>query len=83
VIMILVFSSFVISGDPTVKQFGVGLAVAVAVDAVIVCLVLPALMLLVGRACWWLPGPIERRLPRLGIEGDEYFRRRDAEPGGA
>ena len=78
-IMILVFSSFIISGDPTVKQFGVGLAAAVAVDAVIVCLVLPALMLLVGRACWWLPGPIERHLPRLGIEGDEYFQRRDAE----
>ena len=78
-IMVLVFSSFIISGDPTVKQFGVGLAAAVAVDAVIVCLVLPALMLLVGRACWWLPGPIERHLPRLGIEGDEYFRSRDAE----
>jgi putative drug exporter of the RND superfamily len=78
-IMILVFSSFIISGDPTVKQFGVGLAAAVAVDAVIVCLVLPALMLLVGKACWWLPGPVERHLPRLGIEGDEYFRDRDAE----
>ena len=35
-------------------------------------------MLLVGRACWWIPGPIERHMPRLGIEGDEYFRRRDA-----
>jgi putative drug exporter of the RND superfamily len=78
-IMILVFSSFVISGDPTVKQFGVGLAVAVAVDALIVCLVLPGLMLLVGRACWWMPGPLERHLPQLGIEGDEYFKRRDAE----
>ena len=76
-IMVLVFSSFIISGDPTVKQFGVGLAVAVAVDAVIVCLVLPALMLLVGRACWWMPGAIERHLPQLGIEGDEYFQRRD------
>ena len=55
-IMILVFSSFIISGDPTVKQFGVGLAAAVAVDAVIVTLVLPALMLLVGKATWFLPG---------------------------
>jgi putative drug exporter of the RND superfamily len=78
-IMILVFSSFIISGDPTVKQFGVGLAAAVAVDAVIVTLVLPALMLLVGRATWWLPGPLERHMPRLGIEGEEYFKRRDAE----
>ncbi len=76
-IMILVFSSFIISGDPTVKQFGVGLAAAVAVDAVIVTLVLPALMLLVGKATWFLPGPIERHMPRLGIEGEEYFEGRD------
>ncbi|MDX6582400.1 MAG: putative drug exporter of the superfamily [Solirubrobacterales bacterium] len=78
-IMVLVFSSFIISGDPTVKQFGVGLAAAVAVDALIVTLILPALMLLVGRATWFLPGPIERHMPRLGIEGEEYFQRRDAE----
>ena len=77
-IMVLVFASFILSGNPTVKQFGVGLAVAVAVDAVIVCLVLPGLMLVVGKACWWLPGPVERRLPQLGIEGDAYFSRRDA-----
>ncbi|MFI5122513.1 MAG: MMPL family transporter [Vicinamibacteria bacterium] len=78
-IMVLVFSSFIISGDPTVKQFGVGLAAAVAVDALIVTLILPALMLLVGKATWFLPGPIERHMPRLGIEGEEYFERRDAE----
>jgi putative drug exporter of the RND superfamily len=77
-IMVLVFASFIISGNPTVKQFGVGLAVAVAVDALIVCLVLPALMLLVGKACWWMPGPIERHLPQLGIEGEKYFEERDA-----
>jgi RND superfamily putative drug exporter len=78
-IMILVFSSFIISGDPTVKQFGVGLAAAVAVDAVIVTLVLPALMLLVGKRTWWLPPFLERHMPQLGIEGEEYFQRRDAE----
>ncbi len=78
-IMVLVFSSFIISGDPTVKQFGVGLASAVAVDALIVCLVLPGLMLLLGKPVWYLPGPLQRHMPQLGIEGDEYFRRRDAE----
>jgi hypothetical protein len=36
-------------------------------------------MLLVGKATWFLPGPIERHMPRLGIEGEEYFERRDAE----
>ena len=80
-IMILVFASFIISGNPTVKQFGVGLAAAVAVDAIIVCLILPALMLLVGKRTWWLPGFLERHMPRLGIEGEEYFKRRDAESG--
>jgi putative drug exporter of the RND superfamily len=78
-IMVLVFSSFIISGDPTVKQFGVGLAVAVAVDATIVCLVLPGLMLLAGHRVWWMPGLLDRHLPRLGIEGEEYFKRREAE----
>jgi RND superfamily putative drug exporter len=76
-IMVLVFASFILSGDPTVKQFGVGLAVAVAVDAVIVCLVLPALMLMLGRATWWLPPTLGRALPQLGIEGEEYFAERD------
>jgi RND superfamily putative drug exporter len=79
-IMILVFASFIISGNPTVKQFGVGLAAAVAVDAIIVCLILPALMLLVGKACWYLPGFLQRHMPRLGIEGEEYFKDKDAPP---
>ena len=79
-IMILVFASFIISGNPTVKQFGVGLAAAVAVDAIIVCLILPALMLLVGKACWYLPGFLQRHMPRLGIEGEEYFKERDGRP---
>ncbi len=77
-IMILVFASFIISGNPTVKQFGVGLAAAVAVDALIVCLVLPSLMLLVGKATWFMPGFLDRHLPRLGIEGEEYFKEHDA-----
>lgn len=77
-IMVLVFASFILSGDPTVKQFGVGLAAAVAVDALIVCLVLPALMLLVGRATWWLPRRLASWLPRLGIEGEAYFAEHDS-----
>ena len=45
--------------------------------------VLPALMLLIGKACWWLPGPVERHMPRIGIEGEAYFERLDAEKQGA
>ena len=71
-IMVCVFTSFVLNGDPTVKQFGVGLAVAIAIDATVVrCLLVPAAMTLLGRANWWLPGWLERRLPRLGIESDD------------
>jgi uncharacterized membrane protein YdfJ with MMPL/SSD domain len=46
---------------------------------VIVTLILPALMLLVGKGTWYLPRWVERHMPRLGIEGEEYFERRDAE----
>ena len=49
-IMVCVFTSFILNGDPTVKQFGVGLAVAIAIDATLVrCLVVPAVMVLFGR----------------------------------
>ena len=71
-VMVCVFTSFVLNGDPTVKQFGVGLAVAIAIDATVVrCLLVPATMALLGRANWWLPAWLDRLLPPLGIESDE------------
>ncbi len=78
-IMVCVFSSFILSSDAIVKQFGVGLAVAIAIDATIVrCLVVPAVMTLFGKAAWWLPGPMERHMPHISVEGEEYFARTDA-----
>jgi RND superfamily putative drug exporter len=72
IIMISVFGSFMLGDDRTIKLFGLGLASAVLFDALVIRLVLvPALMHLFGRASWWMPGPIERRLPRLSIEGPE------------
>ncbi|NLT05772.1 MAG: MMPL family transporter [Solirubrobacterales bacterium] len=69
-IMVCVFSSFILSGDAVVKQFGVGLAVAIAIDATIVrCLLVPAAMRLMGDRCWWLPRWLDRILPRVSIEG--------------
>jgi putative drug exporter of the RND superfamily len=80
-IMVCVFSSFVLNGNAVVKQFGVGLAVAIAIDATIVrCLAVPAVMTLMNRAAWWLPGWLERILPPISIEGSDYFDRREAEP---
>jgi len=77
-IMVSVYTSFILNGDPTVKQFGLGLAAAIAVDATVVrCLLVPAVMVMLGRANWWLPKWLGR-LPRVGIEGDDYFRDKDA-----
>ncbi len=69
-IMICVFSGFVLGPQPIVKMFGVGLAVAVLVDATVVRVVLvPATMRLMGEANWWLPRWLDRLLPNLDIEG--------------
>jgi uncharacterized membrane protein YdfJ with MMPL/SSD domain len=63
-IMVVVFLGFIATPDVSVKQIGLGLAVAVLIDATIVRLVLvPALMELLGRANWWLPSWLARVLP--------------------
>jgi putative drug exporter of the RND superfamily len=80
-IMVFVFGSFVLNGDPTVKQFGIGLAVAVILDATIVrCLLVPARMASLGKANWYLPRWLGRILPHINIEGEEYFKARDQIP---
>ena len=82
-IMVCVFTSFVLNGDPVVKEFGVGLAVAIAIDSTIVrCLLVPAVMVLLGKRAWWLPRWLDRIVPRVSIEGEDYFARRDAEAAG-
>jgi uncharacterized membrane protein YdfJ with MMPL/SSD domain len=62
-IMVAVFMSFVLGANVSVKQVGLGLAVAVLIDATLVRLVLvPAVMELLGKANWWLPAPVARLL---------------------
>jgi putative drug exporter of the RND superfamily len=79
-IMVCVFSSFVLNGNAIVKEFGVGLAVAIAIDATIVrCLAVPAVMALLGDRAWWLPKWLDRILPPISIEGGDYFDRRDSD----
>ncbi len=79
-IMVCVFTSFVLNGDPVVKEFGVGLAIAIAIDSTLVrCLLVPAVMVLLGKRAWWLPGWLDRVVPRISIEGEEYFAKRDAQ----
>jgi RND superfamily putative drug exporter len=69
-IMVVVFAGFVLSADRALQLFGLGLAVAVFVDATIVRLVLvPATMELLGDRNWWLPRSLDRVLPRIHVEG--------------
>ncbi|WP_067133015.1 MMPL family transporter [Microtetraspora malaysiensis] len=71
-IMVAVFTAFVAYPDPLVKVFGVGLAVAIAVDATIIRgFLVPATMVLLGRLNWWIPRWLDRVLPNISIEGHE------------
>jgi RND superfamily putative drug exporter len=68
-VMIVVFSSFAASDNHILKLFGLSLAVAVFLDAVVIrSLLLPAVLELSGRATWKFPAWLDRRLPRLAIE---------------
>lgn len=68
-IMISVFGAFVLGDDVVIKMFGIGLAVAVLLDATVVrMIIVPAVMTLFDRAAWWLPKWL-RKLPDLDVEG--------------
>jgi len=69
-IMILVFGSFILGGQRIIELFGLGLASAVLLDALIVrSILVPGLMLMLGDANWALPRALDRLLPRLNVEG--------------
>lgn len=69
-VMVCVFLSFVLGNDRTTKEFGLGLAVAIFIDATVVRLVLvPATMELLGDWNWWFPTWMNRLVPRLNVEG--------------
>jgi putative drug exporter of the RND superfamily len=71
-IMLCVFLAFALGGQRQIAEFGIGLVAAVALDAFVIRSVLnPALMTLLGRANWWLPSWLERRLPHLSVEPPE------------
>ncbi|MGA9314243.1 MAG: MMPL family transporter, partial [Solirubrobacteraceae bacterium] len=68
-IMVCVFSVFALTGVPSIKELGLGCALAIAIDATIVRLVLvPTAMELFGKWNWWLPGGLARYLPDTSIE---------------
>jgi len=70
-IMVVVFGSFLLESDRVIKLFGMGLAVAVLLDATIVrMLLVPATMELLGDRNWWLPRWLDRILPKINVEGN-------------
>jgi RND superfamily putative drug exporter len=80
-IMVVVFGAFLLEDDRIVKLFGVGLAVAVMLDATLVrMLLVPATMALLGRSNWWIPRWLDRILPKLNVEGPTHEAAAD-EPG--
>jgi putative drug exporter of the RND superfamily len=69
-IMICVFLSFLLGNERSVKEFGFGLAAAVFLDALVVrCVLLPAVLEILGPVTWRLPHWLDVRLPRIRIEG--------------
>ena len=69
-IMVVVFLAFLAAPDVFLKLFGIGLASAIFLDATVVRMVLvPAVMQLLGPLNWWIPDWLERKLPRLDVEG--------------
>ncbi|HVC70042.1 MAG TPA: MMPL family transporter [Acidimicrobiales bacterium] len=71
-IMILVFGSFILGGERVIKEFGLGLAAGILMDAVVIRMaVVPSVMLLIGKPNWWFPKSLDRLLPHIGLEQAE------------
>jgi RND superfamily putative drug exporter len=69
-IMVFLFGSFLLETDRIIKLFGLGLAVAVLLDATIIrMLLVPATMELLGDKNWWMPRWLDRTLPKVNVEG--------------
>jgi RND superfamily putative drug exporter len=73
-IMIVVFLSFVLDPDPTVKMLAVGMAVAVLIDASVIRMILvPAVMTLLDKHAWYIPKWLDRITPNVDIEGSAHL----------
>jgi putative drug exporter of the RND superfamily len=86
IIMISVFSGFILSPDAVIKSIGFALGIAVLFDALVVRMtIVPAVMTLLGSSAWWLPRRLDRILPDVDVEGEKLRRRLDgaAAAGGA
>ncbi len=83
-IMVVVFSSFVLDVDPTVKMLAVGMAAAVLIDASVIRMILvPSVMSLMGSGAWWMPRWLDKITPRIDIEGSSLAGELEGVPAGA
>ena len=70
--MILVFGAFILGGIRVIKEFGLGLAGGILVDAVLIRMaVVPSVMILLGKSNWWFPGWLDRITPRISVDPGE------------
>ncbi|MEU3053624.1 MMPL family transporter [Streptomyces griseus] len=82
VIMMAVFSGFIGSSEQMIKMIGFSLAIAVFFDAFVVRMaIVPAVLALLGRKAWWLPGWLDRALPNVDVEGEKLQKQLTDEPG--
>jgi RND superfamily putative drug exporter len=80
-IMVAVFGAFALSDQRVVKEFGIGLGVAIFLDATVVRMVLvPSLMQLAGEWNWWMPRGLDRLIPRISVESERAGRPSQAQP---
>jgi RND superfamily putative drug exporter len=71
-IMILVFGSFILGGQRVIKEFGLGLGGGVLIDAVVIrMMVVPSIMMMIGKWNWWLPSWLDRWLPKVSVDADD------------
>ena len=82
VIMILVFGSFILGGNRVIKEFGIGLAGGILVDAILIRMaIVPSIMMLFGKANWWSPVWLDRILPKLSVDADDLAAQMPDDPG--
>jgi RND superfamily putative drug exporter len=79
-IMFAVFTAFIFGGQRTIQEFGVGLSSAVLFDATIIrSALVPALMQWWGKANWWLPGWLDKLLPKFSVESSQDLQNSELE----
>ncbi|MGA3487187.1 MMPL family transporter [Micromonosporaceae bacterium DT55] len=78
-IMVSVFAGFMLMDDPIIKSMGFAMAIGVAIDAFVVRMtIVPAVMSLLGKSAWWLPGWLSKILPNVDIEGEALRKQLDS-----